>query len=257
VRALLLLLGALSLMGGSIESRIQAILGPRLYSDNLPVIKTLVGTQAVGGDLLSTLRLLEKVGILPENYRSPREQRITFISPQAPYLLMKLSRASLHRAALYGVHLESLERGELFRERLLFRSSQTPRLSRIVEFLEENGGVVRDIRREGSQGGWQISVDLRNARIPAKRVVGEAHLSIRKELWIDVAGQRRAEIAVSGGWYPDIALYDRWLRPLASLKSEEMRKGIEITLPKGTRYMRITDRFTPKNLKRGIYLRLQ
>jgi hypothetical protein len=53
-------------------------------------------------------------------------------------------------------------------------------------------------------------------------------------------------------WYPYVVFYDKSLSVVDLVKEDKIYKSAKIKIPKGTRYIKITDLFTLANIKRGL-----
>ena len=60
-----------------------------------------------------------------------------------------------------------------------------------------------------------------------------------------------------GYWYPDVVFYDRYLNILKIYRKDRSTRGVRLTIPEDTRYIKVTDRFTVENLKHGIRIGLE
>lgn len=56
----------------------------------------------------------------------------------------------------------------------------------------------------------------------------------------------------ANNWIPKISFYDKNLNPLGTIEMDRVYEGIKVTIPKNTKYVKISDRFTLLNLKRGL-----
>ncbi|MRI83987.1 MAG: hypothetical protein C6I00_06160 [Nitratiruptor sp.] len=254
----LFLLGAGLLFASSIEAQIQRLLGPQLYQQNAQAIRALVASTNLRRpdgrlDIVRTIALLERVGIFPQRFSQKQRQEVSFMASGAPYLLMFMAEAALQQAGIYRSQLVELRYdGRRIVDHRRYVSQQGLDLGKVVRFLQANGVQIVDLWNDG---GWHLLLDLRHARIPAKRPSLEGEwVRIRKSLWLDVCRFEALYLRAKGRWYPKIAIYDRSLAPLDLIRSKRGRKEVEILLPKGACYIKISDRFTPTNLKSGLYL---
>ena len=240
---------ALLLLGAALFAQTARLLPPGVYADNRAIVDAIARK---GGGLATQLELLERAGVLREAFEAPGGGVIRLRAAERPLLFLHLTDGALQSAGLYTSHMADLAYGSSgLIQTYRFRPQDDPRLSKLVDYFERHGAQVR---RMVFEGGWVVDLDLSAARPDARRLEGSATLQVPKDgVWLDVCGAAQVRLAsVGGGWYPKIFIYDRDLEPLDRHIAESAVRTITLSLPNGACYIKIADRFTHKNLKRGL-----
>jgi len=258
VRLLALLMATAALFGGEVLERVQRMVPPDRFAGSAAAIRTLFLDEARfyrDGkiDYPRVIRVLEQVGVIPKKGEK-RRRFITFIAGEKPYMFLKLAGMALQEGGVYRYRIEEIERAKRLVGRFSYLSSSLFRPSRAVAALEGLGVGVEDIRYED---GWIFVLDLSRAAIAAERIASVKVDRIRGGKWFEVCGVEEVELLNSRSWYPWVSLYDRDLRPLQNLATEGAVRRLRFTLPNGACYIKISDRFTPKNLKYGLEIRIR
>ena len=58
--------------------------------------------------------------------------------------------------------------------------------------------------------------------------------------------------SVSNSWVPKISFYDKELNALGTIEMNKVYDGLKVAIPKNSKYVKISDRYTLLNLKRGL-----
>ena len=242
------------LLAASLFADVAELLPDGVYHKNRAIVQAIA---AKGGGLVRQLQLLERAGVMREAFGVSGGRTIYMRASQKPLLLMHLGQRALEQAGVFTYHLKSLaSSGYGITQTFEIGRQEAPQLSRLVAYLQRHGVSVR---RLVFSGGWRIDLDLSGARADAKRANGVAHFDVPKEgLWLDVCGAVQVSLAAGGGrWYPKVFIYDDDLEPLERYIAQSAAHTITLSLPNGACYIKISDRFTPKNLKRGLRVKVR
>ena len=86
-------------------------------------------------------------------------------------------------------------------------------------------------------------------------------MSINGEFWFYLADSDALLAFISSiypdFWYPNVVCYDKNLKIKKIYKSQKPIREIKLFLPKGTKYIKVTDSLMPQNLKHGIKIFLE
>ena len=124
--------------------------------------------------------------------------------------------------------------------------------------LLKHGCEITDVVRENAYE-WTYVVDMRDGHLNTKALkAGEQH-ELRRSLyahWLDVSHVRKLRIVSSGrnSWYPNIAYYDASLHLLKVVRKNVRTKDVTLKIPRGAKYIKISDLYTLKNLKDPLVL---
>ncbi|MBR2111549.1 MAG: hypothetical protein IJ950_01115, partial [Helicobacter sp.] len=72
------------------------------------------------------------------------------------------------------------------------------------------------------------------------------------QYWLSLQTQGKIKISAQSKWYPRIVLYDRNLRILDSISSQDSKTSVSVKVPQGVSFVMITDGNNPMNLRNGI-----
>ncbi len=255
-----LLLGVV-LYASAIDDRIIGLIGPKAFEQNRLILNTVfLQTKRYKKDglvdMVEVARILERLGLLPKSLEKPTHQEVWFFSYNNPALLFRLSEKALQEAYIFKytiTHIQKDEDGVV--EAFAFTSASVPDPVRIGTFLRAHGIKVLDIQRQGDQ--WRYTLDSMQATLEVPKVEGRMETKKSESaLWLDISGISALTIVAKGGdhWFPKIFIYDRFLHPLQRIERPGPAKRLELSLPNGSYYIKISDRFTTKNIKNGFVI---
>ncbi len=255
-----LLLG-IALYASAIDERIIGLIGPRAFEQNRLILNTVfldIRRYKKDGfvDMVEVARILERLGLLPQTLPTPVHQEVRFFSYNNPTLFFRLSEKALQEAYIFNYAITNIQKDEDgVVEAFTFTSASIPDPVRIGSFLRAHGIKVLDIKHQN--GRWSYTLDSAQATLGVPKVEGRTETAKGKSaIWLDVAGLSSVVILAKGGdhWFPKIFVYDRFLHPLQRIERPGPAKRLELTLPNGSYYIKISDRFTAKNIKNGFVI---
>ena len=226
----------------------MALLPSGVYYKNRAIVDAVLARTK---SLERRLALLERSGVMQEAVEAPGGHTIRFVARKKPLLFLQLAKKGLESAGIYDYRIERVRRADgVMEERIRFGAQQTPSFAAMVRYLKARGAWVR---RFGFDGEWVVELGLAGAR-PEVQPAGQARYDVPKEgLWLQVCGARRVRLASLGGvWYPKVYIYDKDLNPISRYVATHPSRYATISLPNGACYIKIADRFTHKNLRRGV-----
>ncbi len=255
-----LLLGV-TLYASAIDDRIIALIGPKAFEQNRLILNTVflqTKRYKKNGivDMVEVARILERLGLLPTKLEAPETQEVWFFSYNNPALLFRLSEKALQEAYIFKytiTHVQKDEDGVV--EAFAFTSASIPDPVRIGTFLRIHGIKVLDIQRQGNH--WRYTLDSTQATLGVPKVTKRMETKKSESAqWFDISGVSALTIIAKGGdhWFPKIFIYDRFLQPLQQIERPGPVKRLELALPNGSYYIKISDRFTTKNIKNGFVI---
>jgi len=146
------------------------------------------------------------------------------------------------------------ESGFLWSMKIRTKSMIDPTI--ISQELEKRGATIERIKRI-SDSEYRYDIDIFNAKIDAKKLEANKEIRLKKPLkpyWIDLYKAKSIKISSLAGnnWHPYIVFYDSNLKIIDKYTKERKSYNISLKVPRGTRYIKISDLYTLQNLKRGI-----
>ncbi|GEM_PF-2569017 len=258
VKLLILLTLALGLFGSELLYSVRQVLDPGLYDKNralLNIVFSKKGRYVKGGRPLyhKIFETLERTAILKKQTPPLSRVYISFYSPTNGIMSIYGIEKALKSGGIYGYEIQNIGYSdEGFYEKISFIAPQESFFSKILRAIELAKGRVLSISY--LNGEYKISLDMDGFKA-AKRFYGKKEYNrIEKDIWLDIEGMSYLKIIPNAGskWYPRIFLYNCQLKPIKVVKKTKPYSSLDITLPNGSCYIKISDRFTIKNIKNGI-----
>ena len=252
---------ALSLWAGALQESVERLIGPEAYAQNRLILKTVFSHKDrfyKNGRLnfVKITYVLKRLGLIPEKFETKRLQRVAFETFESSPLFMKLMMKAMEEAEVFGYVIDEVERDEEgMRIVFSFESIQAFDAPLVASFLEKSG--VKVLGMEQREGVWRLFCDARDGRLGTV-AIEDRTIFVREPLWIGVAGKERVwiESHPKNHWFAQIVIYDQELHPLQLIEKSQKTDSLEIALPKGSYYIKISDRFTTKNIKYGLRIRV-
>jgi len=126
--------------------------------------------------------------------------------------------------------------------------------------LELNKINAKIISIKRNLNNWIYKIDFNCAKMPyTKKILLNEKLSLKKPLkpyFIEIIGNEPKEIIVISKklnrWFPKILFFDKNLRLLKTIEKKRYYLGLTANLPKNVKYIKIDDKYSLLNLKRGL-----
>lgn len=127
----------------------------------------------------------------------------------------------------------------------------------LVENLQDGGIKAENVR--GEKGVLKLSMDTTGGEWGIAVIGTDEGAELQRvntPQWYRIQhGQTiRIEPPFVGKWYPDIAVFDRTMRPLYSFRSSKPREELSIELPEGAFYLKVSNVWGMKVLKEGMWI---
>jgi len=255
------LLVGMSLCASVIDDRIVGLIGQKAFEQNRLILNTVfLDTRRYkqGGfvDMVEVARILERLGLLPKSLPTPTPQKVWFFSYNNPTLFFRLTEEALQEAYIFKYTITHIQRDkDGVVETFAFISTTIPDPVRIGSFLRAHGIKVLDIRHQ--EESWYYTLDCSQGVLGVPKVAERTKTPKGKPtIWLDISGLSSITIVAIRGnhWFPKIFIYDRFLHPLQRIERPGPVKRLELTLPNGSYYIKISDRFSAKNIKNGFVI---
>ncbi|QSZ42760.1 hypothetical protein GJV85_11760 [Sulfurimonas aquatica] len=205
-------------------------------------------------DSVKVVQTLKENGLLELFFKSPRELRLNFKTSGSPLFFVKIMEDTLRNIGYYRyvTVASNLDASEFTWNINLMSEYVTDPLI-LQQELAKSGCKIIDLQRN-SQVEWTYIVDMVGGYLNVTKVDAKESLTLKHSIyvhWLDVSEVASLEIQSSrrNRWYPDIAYYDASLHLLKVVKKETIHKSIRLNIPQTTKYIKVGDLYTLKNIK--------
>lgn len=242
-----------------LNSKIKMLIEDRVYNSNkefINIIFTPESNYFHSGrvDVVKIVQTLKDNGLLNIFFKNPQEITIKFKTSGTPLFFVKIMGDTLRNMGYYRYvtkesHLNEAE----FHWTIGLTSEYAIDPLILQKELEKSGCKIDDIMKTSSKD-WEYMIDMREGRLDALTLTYPDTLELKRSLydyWIDVSEVEKIEIESSNrnSWYPYISYYNKSLHLLKVVKEERQRKKIILDIPKCTKYIKISDTYTIRNIR--------
>jgi hypothetical protein len=208
------------------------------------------------------MRTLKENGLLKLFFTSPQRMQLTFKSRTNPIFFAKIMNEALHLLGYtrYLLTNSSSVNGDVIWEIALTSEYAIDPLL-LNQMLLRFGSKIEAIDRIDPYT-WEYGIDTSNAFLRAVELqVNERKVikSSLKAIWINAeqGNSVRLQSIIGNRWYPYIALYDQSLNVIKVINRDKITHSLNLSLPRGTKYIKLADRYQLSNMKQGIRVTLQ
>lgn len=246
--------------------KIQNLINPATFTKDRAYIDTIFSQKkdfyADDGrvDTIKVIKTLKDNGILNLFFKKPRDINISFKTQGAPLFFIKIMGDSLQNIGYYKyVTNESKFNGSEFVWKINLTSEYAADPIILSQELKKNNCRVVDVIRDG-ETDWTYVVDMKNAKLDVSELEDGVEFKLKRSLyayWLDVSNIDKIEVSSSArnDWYPHIAYYDKSLKLLKVMKIDAKKTNITLEMKEDTRYIKISDIYTLKNIKDDLVLK--
>lgn len=249
------------LWGDVLDEKIKNLIGEKNYQVNANFIQNIFRDKSLfytngGINMKNVVQALKNNGLLILKFSSPLEVQLNFVARTSPVLLTRTINDILSSMgyAFFNVQKADYNNG-ITSLSFVFVTEHTPDLSIIMSELEKRGIRCIDIKHQNAQN-WEYLLEIDNPQIPnARLLLTNQPLVLRDvsgQYWLSLQTQGKIKISAQSKWYPRIVLYDRNLRILDSISSQDSKTSVSVKVPQGVSFVMITDGNNPMNLRNGI-----
>ncbi len=255
VRAVgLIALFSLFLSAGALEQSVRKIVGERTFAKNRLIITTVFAHKdrfyREGRlDLVKIVRVLRRLGLIKERFSQPTPQEVLFSSFDRSPLFLRLAMEGIEQGGILGAVISKAqvdEEGAALAFGVV--SQEAIDIAGIGAYLQRHGVKVLGLDRQGER--WHLFCESSQAFLTQAKEPE----TLSEPIWLNVFGKKKITITShsKNHWYPQVAIYDRKLRPLELIEKSQKTDSLEIALPKGSYYIKIADKFSIKNIRYGL-----
>ncbi len=248
-----------------LDLKIEKFIGKDKYLKNKAYIDIVFSPKSDyfhydGIDSVKVIDTLKENGLLNLFFKKPTNLELNFKTSGSPLFFVKIMENTLRNIGYYRyVTKESTLNSSEFTWSISLTSEYATDPSILQNELRKSGCSVVDIEKN-SYANWTYIIDMRDAHLNVKTLnVGE-ELRLKRSIydeWLDVSNITRLEILSSrrNYWYPKISYYDSSLHLLRVVSQDRRRSRVVLHIPKSSKYIKISDIYTLKNLKDGLLLK--
>jgi len=247
-----------------LTQKIQSFLSYDKFERNKKFIKIIFSPQSDfykddSVDVIKVVETLKENGLLRLFFKNPQELNLHFKTFGSPLFFVKLMRDSLRNIGYYRyVTTNSTFNGLEFIWSVSLTSEYATDPLVLQKELSKVGCKIIDIEQI-SPTEWSYEVDMIDAFLDAPLLELGQELKLKRSLyahWLNVSHIKTLVILSSrrNNWYPYISYYDSSLKLLKVIKRDKRIKKITLHIPKFTKYIKISDIYTLKNLKDELTL---
>jgi len=248
---------------GALNSELENILGQNSYLAKKKFLKIIFKDQQkfyVGNqvDIHKVLSTLKKNNLMRLDFKKNRALHLSFATQQnSPLIFIKMIQNSLNTLGYSIPEIEKVMRdssGFLYKVTLKTSSAIDPVL--FANELQKQGCYISQMKRY-SKTNWRYNINISNIDIVPKDILFNKKIILKKPLnpyWIDVESAKTLVLnsSRSNSWHPYIVFYDRDLKVLDTISKELKSYNERLSIPRDTKYVKISDIYTLENLKRGL-----
>lgn len=246
--------------------KIQNLINPATFAKDRAYIDTIFSQKkdfySDDGrvDTIKVIKTLKDNGILNLFFKTPRDINISFKTGGAPLFFIKIMSDSLQNIGYYKyVTKESKFNDSEFVWKINLTSEYAADPIILSQELKKNNCRVVDVIRDG-ETDWTYIVDMKNAKLDVSELEDGVEFKLKRSLyayWLDVSNIDKIEVSSSArnDWYPHIAYYDKSLKLLKVMKIDAKKTNITLDIREDTRYIKISDIYTLKNIKDDLVLK--
>ncbi len=247
-----------------VTQKIQTFIEPGVYEENKAYIDIVFSPKSdyfMGErvDSVKVIQTLKENGLLDLFFKQPSELTLNFKTSGPPLFFVKIMGDTLRNIGYYRyVTKESNLSSSEFTWTISLTSEYATDPLILQRELQKSGCSIIDVQRN-SATNWTYTVDMRSGNLNLPALEDGSEVKLKRSLyahWLDVSKIKRLKISSSrrNDWYPYIAYYDASLHLLKVIKQDSKKRRVVLSIPRGTKYIKISDLYTLKNIKEGLRL---
>jgi len=244
--------------------KIKSFLDKQTYENNKAFISMIFEPQSAfyvneRVDAVKVIQTLKENGLLKLFFAKPQKFYLHFKTNGSPLFFVKIMGDALRNIGYFRyVTVASTLDSSAFTWSIAMRSEYATDPLILQKELQKSGANIIDIQRDTTYS-WNYSVDITGAYLHVPVLYGTKEVKLKRSLyahWLDVSHIRSLYIksSIRNNWYPYIAYYDASLHLLKLTKKDKIYRNIRLQIPRDTKYMKISDLYTLKNVRDELKL---
>ena len=210
-------------------------------------------------DSIKVIQTLKENGLLKLFFAKPTEFQLNFKTNSSPIFFIKIMDDTLRNIGYYRyTTLSSSKDASQFTWSIKLRSEYaTDPIILQKELTKQNCNIIDVIKN--SKYNWTYIIDISQAKLNVALLKPDQQIELKRSLyayWLNVSKIRELNIKSSfrNRWYPYVVFYDSSLHIVKIIKRDRITKHIKLTIPKNATYMKLSDIYTLKNIRRSLSL---
>ena len=244
--------------------KIKAFVSEESFAKNADFIKLIFSPEAdfyrqERVDVVKVVETLKENGLLNLFFDKPQELKLSFKTSGSPLFFVKIMGDTLRNIGYYRyVTASSNFDSSEFTWTIVLTAEYATDPMILQEELEKSGCSIIDVVKN-TANAWEYSINMSEAHLNIFTLKSDEEFILRRSLyahWINVSDIQNLSIKSSfrDDWYPKITYYDKQLHLLKVIEKNKKTRNIFLTIPKGAKYMKISDMYTLKNVKDNLTL---
>ncbi|MDR2342755.1 MAG: hypothetical protein LBD84_06935 [Campylobacteraceae bacterium] len=208
-------------------------------------------------DTISVLKTLKDNGLLELSFKEPQDLELVFITKQNPLIFMKTVSESLNSIGYNLFLTKKISKSvDEFVWHISLSTHNVPNPLLLNDKLKLHGCEILDIARDDNI--WIYTVDSQNAKLDTIKIAFNKRTTLKKPFapyLLELNNNAKTitlEANPSDYWYPKINFYNENLYLLHTIELDKRETAVKIKIPQNSAYIKIDDRFTLENIKRGL-----
>jgi len=247
-----------------LTSKIKSFVDLDVYDKNSEFIKIIFSPESdfyenERVNAVKVVSTLKDNGLLKLFFKKPQELNLHFKTSGSSVFFVKLMSDTLRNIGYYRyVTTASNLNPSEFTWSISLTSEYATDPVILQRELAKRGCKIIDIHRNLSND-WTYVVDMQGGFLNVATLKNGKEVKLKRSLyahWLNSSKIKNLRIrsSVRNNWYPYIAYYDKSLHLLKVIKRDEKYRDINLKIPKCAKYIKISDRYTLKNIKDNLTL---
>ncbi|MDR1554933.1 MAG: hypothetical protein LBS39_02780 [Campylobacteraceae bacterium] len=208
-------------------------------------------------NIMLVLKTLKENGLLELFSKEPQELELVFATKQNPLIFIRAISESLNSMG-YNLFLTKKVSKSIdeFVWHISLSTHNVPDPLLLNENLKLHGCEILDITKNGNV--WSYTIDSQNAKIDTIKIESNKKVALKKPFspyLLELNDDTKTiilEANPSDHWYPKINFYNESLYLIHVIELDKRETAIKLKVPQSSVYMKVDDKFTLENIKRGL-----
>lgn len=247
-----------------LEDKVKNIIGQKDYNTHKNLIKLILKDEQkfyVNGKIryYNLFKELQYNGLLNLRLDKPKEITIEFKILDKnikSYKILNDTMQSLGYRYFFTKSMQYDEQNKLV-WKIVFKAEYMLDPVVLLKELQQNNCKVLDVQKK-QKDYWYYEIDFESSKI-SKATKIEKNEKVRfpkplRAFFLKVEDGKQLQVIsrTLNNWFPHIVFFDKDLKILGMIKKDRIYRGFKTKIPKGTKYLKITDLYNLVNIKRGL-----